>query len=142
MSSDDQVIASAANGTLKIWNSRTTACLRTLEGGYAICSTFLPGDRHVSLLSPCPRVPIGSGDLQNTDADFRWSSAPNPANSSYTTSPLPPFSPPTKRIPNPFGASTCGQTGEAWSAVARTRMSSSGISRCAKQGRGRRWLVG
>ncbi|ORY22394.1 putative WD-repeat protein [Naematelia encephala] len=47
ISSDDQVIASAASGSLKIWNSRTTACLRTMECGYAICSTFLPGDRHV-----------------------------------------------------------------------------------------------
>lgn len=49
ISSDDQLIASAANGTLKIWNARTTACIRTMECGYAICSTFLPGDRHVRL---------------------------------------------------------------------------------------------
>ncbi|EIW66132.1 hypothetical protein TREMEDRAFT_72445 [Tremella mesenterica DSM 1558] len=47
ISSDDQVIASASSGTLKLWNSRTTACLRTMECGYALCSTFLPGDRHV-----------------------------------------------------------------------------------------------
>ncbi|WVQ82103.1 hypothetical protein IAT38_004231 [Cryptococcus sp. DSM 104549] len=47
ISSDDQVIASASSGTLKVWNSRTTACIRTMECGYAICSTFLPGDRHV-----------------------------------------------------------------------------------------------
>ena len=47
LSSDDQLIASASSGTLKIWNTRTTACLRTMECGYALCSTFLPGDRHV-----------------------------------------------------------------------------------------------
>lgn len=47
VSSDDQVLASAANGTLKVWNVRTTACLRTMECGYALCCTFLPGDRHV-----------------------------------------------------------------------------------------------
>ncbi|WRT69934.1 uncharacterized protein IL334_006925 [Kwoniella shivajii] len=47
ISSDDQVIATASHGTLKIWNARTTACIRTIECGYAICSTFLPGDRHV-----------------------------------------------------------------------------------------------
>ncbi|OCF31605.1 U3 small nucleolar RNA-associated protein 12 [Kwoniella heveanensis BCC8398] len=47
ISSDDQVIASAADGTLKIWNARTTACIRTIECRYAVCSTFLPGDRHV-----------------------------------------------------------------------------------------------
>lgn len=48
VSSDDQVVCSAANGSVKIWNLRTGACLRTIEGGYAVCSTFLPGDRHVS----------------------------------------------------------------------------------------------
>ena len=62
LSSDDQLLASASNGTpfitlsysahappgsLKIWNMKTTACIRTIECGYAICSTFLPGDRHV-----------------------------------------------------------------------------------------------
>ncbi|KIR53961.1 U3 small nucleolar RNA-associated protein 12 [Cryptococcus gattii Ru294] len=47
ISSDDQVIASASSGTLKLWNARTTACIRTMECGYALCSTFLPGDRHV-----------------------------------------------------------------------------------------------
>jgi U3 small nucleolar RNA-associated protein 12 len=49
VSSDDQVVCSASNGNVKIWNLRTGACLRTIEGGYAVCSTFLPGDRHVSL---------------------------------------------------------------------------------------------
>ncbi|WWD03840.1 hypothetical protein V865_001896 [Kwoniella europaea PYCC6329] len=47
ISSDDQVIASCSNGTLKIWNARTTQCIRTIECGYSICSTFLPGDRHL-----------------------------------------------------------------------------------------------
>jgi len=34
-------------GGLKIWNTKTLACIRTLECGHAICSSFLPGDRHV-----------------------------------------------------------------------------------------------
>jgi U3 small nucleolar RNA-associated protein 12 len=51
VSSDDQVVCSASNGSVKIWNLRTGVCLRTIEGGYAVCSTFLPGDRHVSLFS-------------------------------------------------------------------------------------------
>src|ERR1700677_1526334 len=34
-------------GSLKIWNVKTIACIRTLDCGYAICSTFLPGDRQV-----------------------------------------------------------------------------------------------
>lgn len=49
VSSDDELIASASQGSLKIWNRKTTKCVRTLECGYAICSTFLPGDRHVSV---------------------------------------------------------------------------------------------
>ncbi|KAF9006480.1 WD-repeat-containing protein [Cyathus striatus] len=49
LSSDDQVLASASNGLLKIWNMKTTACIRTMECSYAVCSTFLPGDRHVAV---------------------------------------------------------------------------------------------
>ncbi|KAK4050757.1 beta transducin [Microbotryomycetes sp. JL221] len=47
VSSDDELIATASQGQLKIWNRKTTKCLRTMECGYAICCTFLPGDRHV-----------------------------------------------------------------------------------------------
>ncbi|KDR83852.1 hypothetical protein GALMADRAFT_55599 [Galerina marginata CBS 339.88] len=49
LSSDDQILASASNGSLKIWNMKTTRCIRTIECGYAICSTFLPGDRHIAV---------------------------------------------------------------------------------------------
>lgn len=49
LSSDDQILASASNGSLKIWNMKTTACIRTIDCGYAICSTFLPGDRHIAI---------------------------------------------------------------------------------------------
>ncbi|PYI28210.1 WD domain protein [Aspergillus indologenus CBS 114.80] len=47
LSSDDRMLASASNGSLKIWNVRTQSCLRTLECGYALCSAFLPGDKIV-----------------------------------------------------------------------------------------------
>ncbi|GKZ79058.1 hypothetical protein AnigIFM56816_002929 [Aspergillus niger] len=47
LSSDDRMLASASNGSLKIWNVRTQTCLRTLECGYALCSAFLPGDKIV-----------------------------------------------------------------------------------------------
>ena len=45
ISSDDKMLASAANGSLKIWNIRTQACIRTFECGYALCCAFLPGDK-------------------------------------------------------------------------------------------------
>lgn len=47
LSSDDRMLASACHGSLKIWNVKTQSCLRTLECGYALCATFLPGDKIV-----------------------------------------------------------------------------------------------
>ncbi|KAL3461080.1 hypothetical protein BJX64DRAFT_171153 [Aspergillus heterothallicus] len=47
LSSDDRMLASASNGSLKIWNIKTQNPLRTLECGYALCSAFLPGDKIV-----------------------------------------------------------------------------------------------
>ncbi|EME79238.1 uncharacterized protein MYCFIDRAFT_204745 [Pseudocercospora fijiensis CIRAD86] len=60
LSSDDRMLASASKGLLKIWNLRTRSCLRTLECGEAICSTFLPGDRMVLLGT-------GAGELELYD---------------------------------------------------------------------------
>jgi len=47
LSSDDALLASGSNGSVKVWNVKTTKCLRTIDCGYALCSTFLPGDRHI-----------------------------------------------------------------------------------------------
>lgn len=47
LSSDDRMLASASNGSLKLWNMRTQSCIRTLDCGYALCATFLPGDKIV-----------------------------------------------------------------------------------------------
>ena len=47
LSSDDRMVISASNGALKVWNVRTQTCIRTLECGYALCSSFLPGDKIV-----------------------------------------------------------------------------------------------
>ncbi|KAK3939138.1 WD domain-protein [Diplogelasinospora grovesii] len=47
ISSDDKMLASAANGSLKIWNIKTQTCIRTFECGYALCCAFLPGDKVV-----------------------------------------------------------------------------------------------
>ena len=47
LSSDDRMLASASNGSLKVWNIRTQSCIRTLDCGYALCSSFLPGDKIV-----------------------------------------------------------------------------------------------
>jgi U3 small nucleolar RNA-associated protein 12 len=47
LSSDDRMLASASQGSLKIWNVRTQSCIRTLDCGYALCAAFLPGDKIV-----------------------------------------------------------------------------------------------
>ncbi|KAL9633487.1 MAG: hypothetical protein Q9204_003375 [Flavoplaca sp. TL-2023a] len=47
LSSDDRMLASSSNGSLKIWNVRTQSCIRTIDCGYALCSSFLPGDKIV-----------------------------------------------------------------------------------------------
>ncbi|KAL1841204.1 hypothetical protein VTJ49DRAFT_7325 [Mycothermus thermophilus] len=60
LSSDDKMLASAANGSLKIWNIKTQACIRTFECGYALCCAFLPGDKVVV-------VGTKEGDLQLYD---------------------------------------------------------------------------
>jgi U3 small nucleolar RNA-associated protein 12 len=45
LSSDDRMLASASNGGLKIWNVRTRSNIRNFECGYALCCSFLPGDK-------------------------------------------------------------------------------------------------
>ncbi|PFH60784.1 hypothetical protein XA68_10349 [Ophiocordyceps unilateralis] len=47
LSSDDKMLASAANGSMKIWNVKTQACIRTFDCGYSLCCAFLPGDKVV-----------------------------------------------------------------------------------------------
>ncbi|KAI9320448.1 WD40-repeat-containing domain protein [Dichotomocladium elegans] len=47
LSSDDELLASASNNMLKVWNIKTRSCIRTIECGYALCCSFLPGNRHI-----------------------------------------------------------------------------------------------
>ncbi|TPX38895.1 hypothetical protein SeMB42_g01549 [Synchytrium endobioticum] len=47
LSSDDQLIASASNDCIKIWSAQTGQCLKSMESGYALCASFLPGNKHL-----------------------------------------------------------------------------------------------
>ena len=59
---DDKLLATASNGELRIWNTRTYNVIRsfTLEGGYALCCKFLPGGSLVV-------VGFKNGDLELYD---------------------------------------------------------------------------
>lgn len=47
-SSDGLSIASGSSDSLKLWNRRSLACIRTVEQtGHILCLCFVPGDRHV-----------------------------------------------------------------------------------------------
>lgn len=62
LSTDDRMLASAANGSLKIWNVRAGTCIRTFECGYALCCSFLPGDKIV-------RIPVRFCSVVLADAE-------------------------------------------------------------------------
>ena len=48
LSSDSKMLATASNGTVKVWNVKTQKCIRTFdECGHVICCAFLPGDKIV-----------------------------------------------------------------------------------------------
>ncbi|ORY49061.1 WD40 repeat-like protein [Rhizoclosmatium globosum] len=47
LSSDDQTLVSGSHNSIKLWNIETRKCLSTMESGYALCSTFVPGNNHV-----------------------------------------------------------------------------------------------
>lgn len=62
ISSDDQLLVTASNGELKVWNLKTFNVLRNfqLSSGYALCCKFLPGGTLVA-------VGYKNGDLELYD---------------------------------------------------------------------------
>mmetsp|Transcript_32735 Transcript_32735/g.72312 ORF Transcript_32735/g.72312 Transcript_32735/m.72312 type:complete len:987 (-) Transcript_32735:326-3286(-) len=49
LSPDDQLLMSASNSAVKVWNPATGTCLATMESGYGLCCLFAPGSRHAVL---------------------------------------------------------------------------------------------
>ncbi|CAH1798543.1 unnamed protein product, partial [Owenia fusiformis] len=80
-SSDNTALASASGEALKIWNRTSQQCIRTMECGYALCSMFAPGDRHLIIGTKAGKLQIfdiASGDLiEEVDAHDKavWSIA-------------------------------------------------------------------
>ncbi|URD83570.1 Dip2/Utp12 Family [Musa troglodytarum] len=46
LSSDNDLLLSTSHNAVKIWNPSTGVCLRTIESGYGLCSSFVPGNRY------------------------------------------------------------------------------------------------
>uniref|UniRef100_A0A0D6R1B9 Small-subunit processome Utp12 domain-containing protein n=2 Tax=Araucaria cunninghamii TaxID=56994 RepID=A0A0D6R1B9_ARACU len=46
LSSDNSLLMSTSHNSVKIWNPSTCSCLRTMEAGYGLCGSFVPGNRY------------------------------------------------------------------------------------------------
>ncbi|KAJ6811147.1 WD repeat-containing protein 3 [Iris pallida] len=46
LSSDSTLLLSTSHNAVKIWNPSTGACIRTVDSGFGLCSSFVPGDRY------------------------------------------------------------------------------------------------
>ncbi|CAL1677710.1 unnamed protein product [Lasius platythorax] len=65
-SSDNLAFATASGDSVKLWNRPTLACLRTVQCGYALTITFVPGDRHLIVGLKDGKmliIDIASGDI-------------------------------------------------------------------------------
>ncbi|KAI3880040.1 hypothetical protein MKX03_003861 [Papaver bracteatum] len=45
LSSDNTLLMSTSHNAIKIWNPSTGSCLRTIDSGYGLCGSFVPGNR-------------------------------------------------------------------------------------------------
>uniref|UniRef100_A0A6I8RCF7 WD repeat-containing protein 3 n=3 Tax=Xenopus tropicalis TaxID=8364 RepID=A0A6I8RCF7_XENTR len=83
-SSDNIAVLSASAETVKIWNRSTLQCIRTMPCEYALCSLFVPGDRHVIIGTKSGNLQLfdlASGNLLetvNAHDGAVWSICPSP----------------------------------------------------------------
>ncbi|KAG4303529.1 hypothetical protein PCK1_000047 [Pneumocystis canis] len=49
LDSNDEMLASVSNGSLKIWNIKTGKCIRSLDCGYALCCSFCLENKYIIL---------------------------------------------------------------------------------------------
>ncbi|XP_048834669.1 WD repeat-containing protein 3 isoform X2 [Brienomyrus brachyistius] len=83
-SSDNIAVLSASGDTAKVWNRSTLQVIRTMACEYALCSTFVPGDRQIILGTKSGNIQIfelASGSLletTNAHEGALWSIALSP----------------------------------------------------------------
>jgi U3 small nucleolar RNA-associated protein 12 len=69
---DNNMLLSASDGVLKLWNTHTGESLRTMECGFALCCEFLPGGQHAVVGTKEGGLQVfdlASGDLVEEHAD-------------------------------------------------------------------------
>ncbi|XP_053312882.1 WD repeat-containing protein 3 [Spea bombifrons] len=90
-SSDNIAVLSASAEAVKIWNRSTLQCIRTMPCEYALCSAFVPGDRHVIIGSKSGKLQIfdlASGSLLESVAAHDgalWSISLSPDQRGFAT---------------------------------------------------------
>jgi len=47
LSSDDLLLMSTSKDSIKIWNIQSLQCIQTIESGYGLCGSFVPGNTNV-----------------------------------------------------------------------------------------------
>lgn len=147
ISAGDDMLASGSNGQLKVWNLKSLACIRTMDAGYVVCLSWLPGDRHVRRRPPFPSRRLAAFSCSNADTrpppisrppPCRSLSAPRTAGCRCTTSRRRRSCPRSRPTLAPSGRSRSGPTRRASSRAAPTRTSSSGTLRWSRSRRARR----
>ena len=89
----DDLVASVSRKMLKLWNARTSKCVRSTDIGYGLCCAFVPGDEHVVCGTKDGRVllvSVLSGDVTQELAVHEpntavWSLSLKPDGSGFCT---------------------------------------------------------
>ncbi|KAJ3313416.1 hypothetical protein HDU76_002636 [Blyttiomyces sp. JEL0837] len=66
LSSDDQNLLSGSHSGIKIWNLESKQCVGSIDSGYALCSSFIPGNNHAI-------IGTKSGELELAYLEFTGS---------------------------------------------------------------------
>jgi U3 small nucleolar RNA-associated protein 12 len=66
ISSSDDLVASVSRKMIKVWNAKTSTCVRSTDVGYGLCVAFVPGDQYIICGTKDGRlvlVSVRSGDI-------------------------------------------------------------------------------
>lgn len=91
LSTDSTTLMTASHSAVKIWNPRSGVCLRTIESGYGLSGTIVPGNRQAILGTKVGGIEIfdiaGAERTQVLEAHGGavWSLAPMPDGSGFVS---------------------------------------------------------